>query len=331
MSAQDRPQFNGSRRLVASELLSALETLPAFSWTQEILDQVRSGGPLTQRTTPPPLSSEQQSVRCEERFIPGPAGAPEVRVLIYTPTVRTGDAHAAYLHIHGGGFVIGMPEMHDGPNRTVVVEQNCVVVSVDYRLAPETRFPGALEDCYAALRWLYNNAEPLRIDRARIAIGGESAGGGHAAALAILARKHGEVPICLQLLDAPMLDDRTGSASDPHPYCGEFVWTPASNRFGWRSLLGIEPGGSQVLVDAVPARTADLSGLPPAFIAVGALDLFLEENIEYARRLIRAGVPTELYVVPGAYHGFGAGGANTPQMRACMRLRGDALARAFRV
>jgi acetyl esterase/lipase len=135
-------------------------------------------------------------------------------------------------------------------------------VSVDYRLAPETRFPGALEDCYAALVWLHAQAEQLGVDRARIAIGGESAGGGHAAALSILMRTRGEVPICFQLLDSPMLDDRTGSSRDPHPYCGEFVWTPASSRFGWHSLLGVEPGGPNVPTEAVPARAKDLSGLP---------------------------------------------------------------------
>jgi triacylglycerol lipase len=126
-----------------------------------------------------------------------------------------------------------------------------------------------------------------------------------------------------------MLDDRTGSASDPHPYCGEFVWTAASNRFGWGSLLGIEPGSAAVPSDAAPARVADPTGLPPACITVGALDLFLEEDLEYSRRLIRAGVPTELHVIPGAFHGFAVAGGQAPQVQACMRLRRDALARAL--
>jgi triacylglycerol lipase len=127
-----------------------------------------------------------------------------------------------------------------------------------------------------------------------------------------------------------MLDDRTGSASDPHPYCGEFVWTPVSNRFGWQPLLGIEPGTAAVPSHAAPARAADLTGLAPAFIIVGALDLFLEEDMEYARRLVRAGAPTELHVIPGAFHGFGFAGEQAPQVQACMRLRRDALARALR-
>jgi triacylglycerol lipase len=126
-----------------------------------------------------------------------------------------------------------------------------------------------------------------------------------------------------------MLDDRTGSTSDPHPYCGEFVWTPASNRFGWQALLGVEPGGPDVPAAAAPARQEDLAGLPPAFIVVGALDLFVEEDMEYARRLMRAGVPTELHVIPGAFHGFGVAGEAAPQVHTTLRLRREALARAF--
>jgi acetyl esterase/lipase len=227
--------------------------------------------------------------------------------------------------------VLGDPEINDGSNRSIAAAVNCVVVSVDYRLAPETRFPGALEDCYAALMWLQAQAEQLGVDRSRIAIGGDSAGGGHAAALAILARNRGEAQIRFQLLDSPMLDDRTGTTSDPHPHCGEFVWTANSNRFGWQSLLGVEPGGPDVPVDAVPARVADLTGLPPTFISVGALDLFLEETLEYARRLIRAAVPTELHVIPGAFHGFGAASSDAPQLQTCIRLRHNALARALGV
>jgi triacylglycerol lipase len=317
--------------LVAPELLPLLDIFPAFDFNEDVLPAVRAGTAI-ERENRPPLSPEQQAVACEERFVPGPPGAPDVRVLVYTPPrQKTVAPRPAYLQMHGGGFVIGNPEINDASNRSLAAELDCVVVSVDYRLAPETRFPGALEDCYASLLWLCAEAGRLGVDRSRIAIGGESAGGGHAAALALLARKRGDIRICLQLLDSPMLDDRTGSSSDPHPHCGEFVWTPNSNRFGWRSLLGAEPGGPQVPVEAVPARVADLTGLPPAFITVGALDLFLEEDMEYARRLIRAGVPTELHVIPGAFHGFGAAGGQAPQVQACMRLRRDALGRALGV
>jgi triacylglycerol lipase len=319
---------SGSRRLVAPELLPMLDFLPSNDFNEQVLGAIRAGIGAPQMR--PPLSPRQQAVACEQRFIPGPPGAPEVRVLVYTPPGKSASTLGpAYLHIHGGGYVLGNPEINDGSNRSIASELGCVVVSADYRLAPEIRFPGALEDCYAALTWLYAEAEQLGVDRSRIAIGGESAGGGHAAALAILVRRRGGAQICFQLLDSPMLDDRTGSASDPHPYCGEFVWTAVSNRFGWQSLLGMEPGTDAVPADAVPARVADLTGLPPAFITVGALDLFLEEDMEYARRLVRAGVPTELYVVPGAFHGFGVAGGQAPQVQACMRLRNDALARAL--
>jgi acetyl esterase/lipase len=320
----------GSRRLVAPELLPLLEFLPSFDFNEQVLRAIRAGIAMDSQKRPP-LAPEQQAVACEQRLIPGPPNAPDVRVLVYTPPTGTNAVkmRPAYLHMHGGGYVIGNPEINDGSNRSIVAELDCVVVSVAYRLAPETRFPGALEDCHAALMWLHSQAEQLGVDRSRIAIGGESAGGGHAAALAILARERGAAQICLQLLDSPMIDDRTGSVSDPHPYCGEFVWTAASNRFGWSSLLGVEPGTAAVPPDAAPARVADLTGLPPAFITVGALDLFLEENLEYSRRLVRAGVPMELHVIPGAFHGFGVAGGLAPQVQASMRLRRDALARAL--
>jgi triacylglycerol lipase len=330
MTASDPlPGASGTRRLVAPELLPGLDLLPQFTLTDEILPLVRAGGGGRERMTRPALTPEQQAVHCEQRFIAGARDAPDVRVLIYTPPGKRAESRPAYFHMHGGGYVLGTPEINDASNRSFVAELGCVIVSVDYRLAPETRFPGALEDCYAALTWLYANADALGVERERIAIGGESAGGGHAAALALLARKRGEVPICLQLLDSPMLDDRTGSASDPHPYCGEFVWTPANNRFAWRALLSVEPGGPDVPAEAVPARATNFGGLPPTFILVGALDLFLEESVEYARRLIRAGVPTELHVIPGAFHGFAVAGGGAPQVQACLRLRRDALARAF--
>ncbi|CAN7467526.1 alpha/beta hydrolase [Phenylobacterium sp. LjRoot225] len=326
----DRPSGPaGTRGLVAPELLAGLDLLPKFEFTPELLAYIRSGAALT-GLAPPPLSPAQQAVACAERFAPGPSGAPDVRVLVYTPP-SAATARPVYMHVHGGGFILGGPEQNDGLNRTTAADLDCVVVSVAYRLAPETTWPGPVEDCYAALKWLHANAGELGVDRTRIAIGGESAGGGHAAALAIVARDRGEVPICLQLLDSPMLDDRTASASDPHPYCGEFVWTPASNRFGWQALLGVEPGGPEVPAGAAPARLEDFAGLPPAFVVVGALDLFLEEDMEYARRLMRAGVPTELHVIPGAFHGFGVAGEDAPQVQAMLRLRRDALARAFKL
>lgn len=314
----------GTRHLVAPELLAGLEFFPELDFTAG-LDGFR--GEFDDRFVPP-MPPGLDLVRCDDRCIPGANGAPDVRILVYTPPQPADGPRGGVLHIHGGGFVLGTADLNDISNRATAATQNLVVVSVDYRLAPETRWPGALEDCYAALVWMADHAADLGIDAARIAVAGESAGGGHAAALAIHARDRGGPKLAFQLLDAPMLDDRTGTTADPHPHTGEFVWTPARNRFGWEALLGVAPGSADVRDEMVPARVADYSGLPPAFISVGALDLFLEEDMEYVRRLTRAGVPAELYVVPGAYHGFGMAGM-TPQLAALTELRNNALARAI--
>ena len=329
MSDTSPPAPTGSRHLVAPELLAAAEAFPAVPLTRELLPYARVGveeNPILKAAV---LAPEHHAVGRTERFAPGVGGAPDVRMLVYTPAVDSGAARPAYLYIHGGGYVLGSADMMDASSRAIVADLGCVLVSVDYRLAPETPYPGAVEDCYAALTWLHANADALGVDRTRIAVGGESAGAGHAAALAIHARDRGEVPICFQLLDSPMLDDRTGSSADPHPYCGEFAWPPASNRFGWAALLGTDPGGLDVPPAAVPARVANLTGLPPAFILVGGIDLFMEEDLEYARRLMRAGVPVELHVIPGAFHGFGTAGPQAHQVRTAHRLTREALARGL--
>jgi acetyl esterase/lipase len=268
------------------------------------------GGPLNLATLermrkamlgPPPLSKPGWT----EQTIAGPRGAPGVRIYVINARAD-GAPRPAILHIHGGGFVAGSPLSSIRSVQEVALALDCVVVSVDYRLAPETRFPGALEDNYAALQWLHANAAQLGADKSRIAVLGESAGGGHAAMLAIAARDRGEIPLAYQALIYPMLDDRTGSTRKTPPYQGALIWTPESNRFGWTSLLGVPAGSAQVPYGSVPARVEDLRGLPPAFIGVGSIDLFVDEDIEYARRLADAGIPVTLDVVPGAFHGFDA-------------------------
>ncbi|MCW3838195.1 alpha/beta hydrolase [Sphingomonas canadensis] len=322
----DPHAVRGTRPMVAPEVAPGLELFPTRDIDADMLAAIRAAGPLF---PPPPLSAEEAAVRREERFVPGPAGGPGVRVLFYTPPGTAAAPRPAYLHMHGGGYILGNADFSDKSNRAFAAALDAVVVSVDYRLAPETRWPGPVEDCHAALVWLHGDADALGVDRARIAIGGESAGGGLAAMLALMARDRGQVPVCFQYLDSPMLDDRTGSASDPHPYAGEFIWTAASNRFGWSALLGCAAGSDAVPAGAVPARVANLASLPPAYIAVGALDLFVEEDIEYARRLIRAGVPAELHVTPGIYHGFTVAGPDTPQARRHIASARAAFARAF--
>lgn len=239
----------------------------------------------------------------QERTIAGLPGSPDVRIYIVNANPSTAP-RPAILHMHGGGFVMRDAKSALHQVQQLAADLDCVVIAVDYRLAPETPFPGALDDNYASLKWLYQNAAQLGVDPSRIAVLGDSAGGGHAAMLAIATRDRGEIPLAYQALIYPMLDDRTGSTRTPAAHVGKVIWSAQDNVFGWSSLLGVPAGSAEVPHGAVPARVENLSGLAPAFIGVGAVDLFVDENIDYARRLMAAGVPTELHVVPGAFHGF---------------------------
>jgi len=265
------------------------------------------------------------------RRIKGKAGEPDVRIWIIDRRARkTTEPTPAVLHIHGGGYISGVPALMFGPMRTLSSQLDCLVVSVDYRLAPWTPFPGALEDNHAALGWLHANAESLSIDPARIAVMGDSAGGGHAAMLAIAARDRGQYPLAFQVLVYPMLDDRTGTIRQPSsPDMGALMWTASANMFGWTSLLGMPAGFASPPYGAVPARVDDLAGLPPAWIGVGSLDLFHDEDIAYARRLKAAGVPVTLELVPGAYHAFDMLVPEAPLSRTFTASWTSALRQAF--
>ncbi len=284
--------------LVDPELLPAVKDSQLSPLTYEIVLNARKQGAAIEATFP-----SIPGVHISKRTIPGATGAPDVPIVI-ADTAPDRKNKPVLFHIHGGGYVLGAAEIFLPGVLRYAIPTGCVVVSVNYRLAPETRFPGALQDNYAALQWVYHHAEDLGIDRKRIAIAGESAGGGHAAALAIHARDRGEVPVLFQLLIYPMLDDRTGSTRAVPPPIGQIAWGADGNRYGWTSLLGTPAGSAKVPYGSVPARVETLAGLPPAFIGVGAIDLFVDEDVEYARRLIAAAVPTELHVVPGAYHAF---------------------------
>jgi acetyl esterase/lipase len=288
-----------SRHLVDPELLPLIEQIPNFDFETLDLAQLRAAI-ASMAPPPPPVPPE---IEVYQAYAPGRDGAPDIRLMVTAPKAA-GTNRPGILHIHGGGYVMGRAEMTIATDLAYAQALGAVIVSVDYRLAPETPHPGPVEDCYAGLAWLHGKAAQLGVDPGRIIVSGESAGGGLAAALVLLARERGEIPVAFQHLIFPMLDDRTVTQPDPSPYVGQFVWTRASNRFGWASLLGQAPGGPEVSPFAAPARAADLADLPPTFLAVGALDLFLEEDLDYARRLIRAGVPTELHVYPGAPHGF---------------------------
>jgi acetyl esterase/lipase len=213
-------------------------------------------------------------------------------VRLYRP-IGVAEPAPALLWIHGGGYVMGTARQDDRVCRGFSKRLGITVASVEYRLAPEHPYPAPLEDCYAALTWL---AALPAVDPGRVAIGGASAGGGLAAALALLARDRGEVAPVFQLLVYPMLDDRSCAAGDKPNYR---LWNTRANRFGWTAYLGTADP-----VVAVPARCEDLSGLPPTWIGVGDNDLFHDEDLAYAERLNSAGVPCQVEVVPGVFHGF---------------------------
>jgi len=272
----------------------------------------------------PPLST----IAVEKRVIPG-RGDPH-DVVLYAVNAKPGTRRPGILHTHGGGYILGSATDGLVALQELASTLDCAIVTVDYRLAPETRYSGSIEDNYSGLRWLHDNADKLGVDPARIAVMGESAGGGHAALLAITARDRREVPVAFQCLIYPMLDDRTGSSRPVQGHVGTLLWTAEANRYGWRSFLGQEPGTKTVPPAAVPAREMDLSGLPPAWIGVGSIDLFAAEDMAYAQRLIAADVMTELVVVPGAFHGFdliGASGTSIAQEFTASKIR--ALKRAL--
>lgn len=241
-----------------------------------------------------------------ERMIPGGHGSNPVRLLLHRPRQAAGEHVPAIVFLHASGFISGTPDMFSAANDALAQQHNALVVAVQYRLAPESPFPAALQDAYAALGWLFEHAEELGVDPARIIVMGESAGGGLAAMLALLARDRGEYALAGQVLIYPMLDPRTGSHDAPvhNPTTGEFVWTSVHNKFAWSALRGESAIDEEWLPYLAPALAPDLAALPSTFVAVGALDLFLEEDIAYALRLSRSGVRVEAHIYPGAIHGF---------------------------
>ena len=276
--------------LLDPEFLPAIDAFPEFSLSVETLPAMR--GPLR---TPVELSDK---VERTEHSVPGD---PPVPVRVHRPKDATGTLPCVF-SMHGGGFVLGSYDMDDALFDRWCPSLGIVGVSVEYRLAPEHPYPIPLEDCYRALRWVFDNADELGVDKARIGIRGISGGGGLAAGLALLARDRGEIQIAFQLLDCPMIDDRQITPSSQME--GLPIWSKESNEFGWRSYLGPLYGTDDVPAYAAAARATDLSGLPPAFVSVGAVDGFRDEDIDYALRLNQAGVPTELHVYPGAPHGY---------------------------
>lgn len=257
-------------------------------------------------TRPRPTAEE---LRADGRFevtelsVPGPRNGPEVTLVSVRPTGPSGPLPLLY-YLHGGAMIMGnawsaLPRIL----REWALPLEMAVLSVEYRLAPGTRYPGPLEDCYAGLVWAAGHAGELGIDAGRVIIGGKSAGGGLAAALALLARDRGGPGILGQLLLCPMLDDRARTVSS-HQMSGLGGWDLVSAETAWKALLGDRYGAADLPPYAAPARATDLSGLPPAFIDVGSAEMFRDEDVAYANALWQAGGQAELHVWPGACHGF---------------------------
>jgi acetyl esterase/lipase len=244
-----------------------------------------------------PEPSTHPDVRLEELKIPGGgAAAQSIRCLLFSPT--QGASASALLHVHGGGFVMGNPEMDVARNIELARATGCTILSVDYRLAPEHPHPAGLEDCHAALVWLASEAKSLGISRERIGVIGESAGGGMAASLALVARDRRSVPLSCQVLIYPMLVPHEKAADDSRT--GHFIWSRASNSFGWSAYLGSAP----VQEGTIAGLAKNVAGLPPTFLVVGELDLFVHDNLGYASRVVAAGGSVEAHLYPRAIHGF---------------------------
>jgi len=249
------------------------------------------------------LADQITDVTCQKIVIPSNINDVEINLYIYTPVDKEGALPLLYW-IHGGGLVIGGAKMDELLLKTIAKMVGCKVVSVEYRLAPEVQFPIPLYDCYDGLKYVFDNYQILNINPKKVALGGQSAGGGLAAALAQLVRDRNEFeyPIIFQTLIYPMLDDRNTKLLEENQE-DHYLWSKTANIYGWTSYLGMQPGTEATPKYASAARMDNLTDLPSTMILVGEIDLFCLESIDYAARLIASGVSTELHVYPGAYHG----------------------------
>ncbi|MGK5501006.1 alpha/beta hydrolase [Streptomyces sp. URMC 125] len=282
------------------ELAAALPMMPEV----DILDLDAARASQAGQLAAAVAAADTAGVDVEEVLVPGPAGAPRVRLRLYRPRGAAGPLPAVY-GIHGGGFVLGSPDVDHDWNLMLCRELRALVVSVDYRLAPEHPFPAPLEDCYAGLCGLVEAAGDLGVDPGRIALWGDSAGAGLAAGLTLLARDRGGPAVCFQHLCSPALDDRLGTPS-ARLFTDTPVWNRRNARLSWEAYLGHGvPGTPGVSPYAAPARAGviALSGLPPAYVSVMEFDPLRDEGIDYARALLAAGVPVELHLIPGTFHG----------------------------
>ncbi|MDT5081721.1 MAG: hypothetical protein QOJ80_6358 [Mycobacterium sp.] len=295
------------------EISESLSGFPDFEFSAENIPAMRAGT----------MFDPQSAADIERIELTTEGGTVALSVL---RPVDSADRPPILYWMHGGGMVIGNRHMDDARLIEWCRWLGCVCVSVEYRLAPEAPYPTPLDDCEAGLRFIVEYADELRVDKHRIGIGGRSAGGGLAAGLALRWRAGADIPLAFQYLEYPMLDDRGLTVSSQLE--GLPIWSRESNAFGWRSYLGDRCGTNEVPVDAAPSRATELSGLPPTFIGVGTADCLRDESIDFAARLCRATVPTELHVYAGAVHGFDMF-ADTAIAQTAARDSADWLARQF--
>ncbi len=283
------------RDRIDADYRTLVETMAAApsDWSDPVAERARRAA-----LAPPPEVPD--GVDWADHEAPGPEGDPAVTIRLYRPAGAGGALPLVYW-IHGGGYLGGSYEGSNDTNGEWARDLGCAVASVEYRLAPEHPYPAPLEDCYAGLKWLVENASELGLDSSRVIIAGGSAGAGLCAGLALLVRDRAELSVTHQVLIYPMIDDRRTTGSSQW---STWVWTKESNDIGWRAYLGELFGGDEVPAYAAASRATDLGGLPSTYVMMGSLDLFFDEDMDYASRLIAAGVPTELHVYPGGPHAF---------------------------
>jgi len=285
-------EANDLEALIDSELLMQYRDLPV---TFDIIERIAGVQfPLGSPPSIPGMTIETVDVVSDDGY--------PVPVRVYRPDALDEDAPAVY-SIHGGGMITGSIAQDENRNIDLAKQLNVLVVAPEYRLAPGNPYPLPLNDCYAGLNWLFNSAGELGVDPTRIAIAGQSAGAGLAAGVVLLDRDQNGPRICYQHLIYPMIDDRNQSRSS-YNNADSKTWSRDANLFGWSAYLGELSGTDGIPYYAAPSRAADLSNLPPTYIAVGTLDVFMDEDIDYARALNVAGVAIELHVYPGVFHGF---------------------------
>lgn len=290
--------MKNSKRLVDPELAPMLDGFGDVTYTRENIQQSRQAMSVANGQN----VEDHYAVTVREEYIDSIFEDNKIRIIIISPKETHDGKQPLLFSIHGGGMVMGSPEMDSEFHAFMAQNYNFIGVSVEYRLSPEVIQPALLHDNYSAIKWCVDHAEELNIDKEKIAISGDSAGGGLAGGLALYIMDKGEFEIQLVLLRIPMLDDRTGAKPD-HPVNGEFVWNHASNKFGWESALGKPAGSEDVSPYYSPARAESTAKLPPVYMCVGSLGLFADETLDFAKKLMHDGVPVELHVYPGYFHG----------------------------